>query len=154
MWTIFKALLNLLQYCFCFIFCFFGHEACGILASQPGFELSPPALEGAVLTTGPPGKSLLSRSIWKSQADRVPQLQSYRLEPPLATLWLLLPQSLESTECSGRGQQTRGKACGEVSGQQTQGGVSCSPCSSPFPEMDGSLSRSSALIKWSEGCGF
>ena len=35
------------------MFCFFGHEACGILAPQPGFEL---ALE--VLTTGPPGKSL------------------------------------------------------------------------------------------------
>ena len=35
------------------MFCFFGHEACGILAPQPGIEL---ALE--VLTTGPPGKSL------------------------------------------------------------------------------------------------
>ena len=97
------------------MFCFFGYEAYGILASQPGFELSPPALEGAVLTPGPPGQSLLSRSIWKSQADRVPQLQSRRPEPPLATLWLLLPQSLASTECSGRGQQTRGKAGGEDS---------------------------------------
>ena len=35
-----------------------GHEACGILAPQPGIEPSPPALEGKVLTTGPPGKSL------------------------------------------------------------------------------------------------
>ena len=48
-----KPLLNLLQYCFCFTFCFFGHEACGILAPQPGIER---ALE--VLTTGPRGKSL------------------------------------------------------------------------------------------------
>ena len=47
MWTIFlKSLLNLLQYCFCFMFCFFGREACGILAPQPGIEPAPSALEG------------------------------------------------------------------------------------------------------------
>ena len=32
------------------MFLFFGREACGILTT-------PPALEGEVLTTGPPGKS-------------------------------------------------------------------------------------------------
>nr|XP_058899965.1 interleukin-34 isoform X3 [Kogia breviceps] len=32
--------------------------ACGILAPQPGIEPAPTALEGEVLTTGPPGKSL------------------------------------------------------------------------------------------------
>ena len=53
-----KSLLNLLQYCFCFMFWFFGPEAYGILAPQPGIEPAPPALEGEVLTTGPPGKSL------------------------------------------------------------------------------------------------
>ena len=59
MWTIFlKSLLNLLQYCFCIMFWFFGHEACGILAPQPGIEPTLPALEVEVLTTGPPGKSL------------------------------------------------------------------------------------------------
>ena len=41
------------------MFCFFGCEACGILAPGPGIEPAPPALEGEVLTTGPPGKSLL-----------------------------------------------------------------------------------------------
>ena len=41
-----------------FFFFFFGHEACGILAPQPGMEPTAPALEGKVLTTGPPGKSL------------------------------------------------------------------------------------------------
>ena len=47
MWTILKVLLNLLQYCFCsFMFWFFGHEACGILAPQPGIEPASPALEG------------------------------------------------------------------------------------------------------------
>ena len=40
------------------MFCFFGPEACGILAPWPGIKLSPLALEGEVLTTGPPGKSL------------------------------------------------------------------------------------------------
>ena len=54
-----KSLLNLLQYCFCFMFWFFGCEACGILAPRPGIEPAPPALEGEVLTTGPPGKSRL-----------------------------------------------------------------------------------------------
>ena len=40
------------------MFWFFGQEACGILAPRPGIEPAPPALEGEVLTTGPPGKSL------------------------------------------------------------------------------------------------
>ena len=50
------SLLNLLQYCFCFMFWFLSLEACGILPPQPGIKSS--ALEGEVLTTGPPGKSL------------------------------------------------------------------------------------------------
>ena len=53
-----KSLLNLLQYCFCFMFWFFGHKACGILAPRPEIEPTPSAPEGEVLTTGPPGKSL------------------------------------------------------------------------------------------------
>ena len=41
------------------MFCFFGgHEACGILAPQPGIKPVLPTLEGEVLTTGPPGSSL------------------------------------------------------------------------------------------------
>ena len=40
------------------MFWFFGHEARGILAPWPGIEHAPPALEGEVLTTGPPGKYL------------------------------------------------------------------------------------------------
>ena len=52
-----KALLNLLQYCFSFMFWFIGLEAHGILAPPPGIELTPPVLEDEVLTTGSPGKS-------------------------------------------------------------------------------------------------
>ena len=53
-----RSLLNLLKYCFCFMFWFFGCEACGILAFWPGFQPVPPALEREVLTPGPTGKSL------------------------------------------------------------------------------------------------
>ena len=45
------------------MFWFSGHEACGISAAQPGVELSPPALEGEELTTGPPGRSLQEYSL-------------------------------------------------------------------------------------------
>ena len=42
------------------MFWFSGHEAHGILASQPGIKPAPPALDGdEVLTFGPPGKSPL-----------------------------------------------------------------------------------------------
>ena len=62
--TIFEEwLLNLLQYCFCFTFQFFGHEECRILAPLPGIEFTPLALEGKVLTTGWQGRSLFHLSI-------------------------------------------------------------------------------------------
>ena len=63
MWTIFKVftefdtILLLVFFVFFFMFWFFGCEACGILAPQPGVEPTPPALEGEVLTTGLPGTS-------------------------------------------------------------------------------------------------
>ena len=37
-------LLNSLQYCFCFMFGFFGHQANGILTPRPGIEPALPAL--------------------------------------------------------------------------------------------------------------
>ena len=54
-----KSLLNSSQYCFCSMFWFFGHGACGILAARTGVKPAPPALGGKVFTTGPPGKSLV-----------------------------------------------------------------------------------------------
>ena len=44
---------------FFFFFWFFGPEACGNLAFQPGMEALLPALDDEVLTPGQPGKSLL-----------------------------------------------------------------------------------------------
>ena len=61
MWTIFKVFvefvtITLLSYDFWFFS--FGHKSCGLLAPpQPGIEPAPPALEGEVVITGPPGKS-------------------------------------------------------------------------------------------------
>ena len=40
------------------LFWIWGPKAWGILASWPRIEPAPPAMEGEVLTTGPPGKSL------------------------------------------------------------------------------------------------
>ena len=46
MWPLLKSLLTLLQFCFCFVFWFFGGKASGILAPWPGIEPATPALEG------------------------------------------------------------------------------------------------------------
>ena len=54
----------MLQYCFCFMFWFFDHKACGIFAPQSRIEPARPALEGEVLTTRPPGKSLTRPLTW------------------------------------------------------------------------------------------
>ena len=63
-----KFLLNLLQYCFWFTFWFFGLEVCGMLALQSEVKPEPPALEGQVLTPGPPGKSRFFPSLlWQTQ---------------------------------------------------------------------------------------
>ena len=53
-----KFSLNLLLYCFCDMFGFFGCEACGNLAPWPTIKPATPALEGELLTIGPPEKSL------------------------------------------------------------------------------------------------
>ena len=52
-----RSSLNLLQCCFCFVFCFFGPKAYGFLAHWPGIE--PSALEGKVFTTGLPEKPMI-----------------------------------------------------------------------------------------------
>ena len=58
MWTSLKVSIEFVTMLFllCFLFC--GHKTCGILAPRPGIEPAPPALEGKVLTAGPPEKSL------------------------------------------------------------------------------------------------
>ena len=53
MWTIFKVFIKYVTILLLVYTLRFGHEACGILPSQPGLEPAPLALEGEVLTTGP-----------------------------------------------------------------------------------------------------
>ena len=46
------------------MFWFFGPDACGVLSPSPEIELASPALEGKVLTPGPPGKFQISAFIF------------------------------------------------------------------------------------------
>ena len=72
------SFLNLLQSCLCFLgFFFFGCKACGALAPRPGFEPPAPALEGEILTTGPPGKSRYSVLIHLSWTSGILQVHEY-----------------------------------------------------------------------------
>ena len=71
MWTIFKVFIEFFTIFLLFYVCCFGHEACGILGPWSGMEPIPPALEDEVLTTGPPGKSLI-HTFLKSDAESPP----------------------------------------------------------------------------------
>ena len=53
----FKSLLNLLQYCFCFLFGLFSLKHARSQFPDQGLNLHPLALENKVLTTGPGGIS-------------------------------------------------------------------------------------------------
>ena len=59
MWSIFKVFIDfVIILLLLFMFWSAGREACGISVPQPAIKPAPPVLEGDVLTTGPPGKSL------------------------------------------------------------------------------------------------
>ena len=59
MWTIFKVFIEfVILLLLLFMFWFLGQEACGIFALWPEIKPISPAMEGKVLTTGPPEKSL------------------------------------------------------------------------------------------------
>ena len=90
MWTLFKVFMEFVKILFLlytfafytfFFFCFkilllgFGHEACRILAPQPGIKPAAPALEGEVLTTKA-GKVLTS-SPFNSCALPSPELGAH-----------------------------------------------------------------------------
>ena len=68
-----KSLLNLSQYCFCFMsvfmFQFFDPKARGTLASQAGIESVPFALEGEIFTPGPPPHCLCTEIRCSRQTD-------------------------------------------------------------------------------------
>ena len=66
MCTIFLSLYWICYNIVSMLFWFSCSEACGILAPQPGIKPTPPALEGKVLTTGPPGRSYDEDLVLKS----------------------------------------------------------------------------------------
>ena len=74
-WIIFEFVTILFVF-FGFFF-FFGCKACGALAPRPGFEPPAPALEGEILTTGPPGKSRYSVLIHLSWTSGILQVHEY-----------------------------------------------------------------------------
>ena len=57
MWTFLKVFIEFVTILFLFSVLIFDCEAYRILASLPGIECAPPALEGKVFTTGPLVKS-------------------------------------------------------------------------------------------------
>ena len=58
----FKIFIEFITILLYFMSWLFGIEACGIPVPQPGIKPVPSALDGEVLTTGPPGKSLTTSS--------------------------------------------------------------------------------------------
>ena len=96
--------MNLFQYCFWFWF--FGYKACGILTPWPGIEPAPPALEGKVLTTGPPGSLYIITLSEKEEAEEkkshfhvrfiivcVCKLSCFSHEWLFVTLWIVSCQA-------------------------------------------------------------
>ena len=55
MWIILKGFIEYVTILLSFYVWFLAMRHVCILAPQPGIKLSPPALEGEVLNTGPPG---------------------------------------------------------------------------------------------------
>ena len=62
MWTNFKVFLAFVTILLLFHVLIFWPQAYGILSPQPGIEPTTHALEGEVLTPGPPGEPLGSTS--------------------------------------------------------------------------------------------
>ena len=78
-----------------YIFWFFGHEAYGTLVPRPRMQPAPLALEGEVLTTGPPGKSRPSFSKSLGPDFQTPYGNGRSLSSSgnkSLSRWLLLPQ--------------------------------------------------------------
>ena len=69
----------MLQYCFCFMFWYFGCKACGILALSPGIKPATPKLEVKVLTTGPLGKppEVFTSNLWLVSLHPFKQIFAY-----------------------------------------------------------------------------
>ena len=81
-----KSLLNLLHYCFCFIVLAFLATGMWDLSSRLGIKPARPALEGEVLTTGPPGKKLNPNPLENNRKCTKLQAMIYKFEVLCQTL--------------------------------------------------------------------
>ena len=97
--------MNLLQYCFYFMFWCFGFKAWRTLAPQAGIKPVGPSLEGGFLTTGPPGESqkppILHLAVCSSQPPplRCPPLPSPHGSSSLLCVCESVSVVLESFVC-------------------------------------------------------
>ena len=86
-----KSLLNLLQRCLLFYVLVFDLDSFGILAHQPGIEPTPFAMEGEVLTTELPEKSLALSLLFFpstcSKCGRVPFIRGPFKDPQPLMQW-------------------------------------------------------------------
>ena len=83
------------------MFLVFGPEVCGILTPQPGIQPTPPALEGKVLTTGPPGK------IWSPSFIKKEKWGNWeaQLVTCFAIFWFNIIAQEQAIVCSWAGKQ-------------------------------------------------
>ena len=90
-----KSLLNLFQYCSCYLFIFkclvfFGYKPCRISALQPKIEPVPAASEGESLSTGLAGKSIFEvlkmKNCINNSTDNTSQFQ-YGCQVALKMIW-------------------------------------------------------------------
>jgi len=103
----FKSLLNLLQYCFYFMFCFLSTGGIWNFSSSTRDRTCIPALEGKVLTTGLPGKLpatppqllvvLKKLKIELPCNPEIPLLSIYPGKAIIPFLLLLFPSRLENS---------------------------------------------------------
>ena len=75
MWTIFKVFIEFVTILLLFYVLVFWPQGMWDLSSRPGIEPASPALEGEVLTTGPPGESpflpFLFNIVWEVLASAI-----------------------------------------------------------------------------------
>ena len=105
----------MLQYCFCFIFWYFGHEACGIVAPQP--EMEPASLHQKVkpwsldCQTSPPCwnlKTLLEAHVYGLHSSAI----WFNQQSTLATqiyIWKKNPVFIEKDCCLRRPELSRSR---------------------------------------------
>ena len=84
------------------MFWFFDREAYGILDPRPGIEPASPALEGEVLTPGPPGKSLGFLYLWLAFISQLgglfhPQLNDSFIDRKTVSVVISLSHEVDGT---------------------------------------------------------